>query len=199
MAKLVPSQVRSRAAINKRWPKRDKGSDGWIADKFHRPPSEHIPDSRGWVRATDTDVDGIHRPTVVADFILHPATWYVISHGRIYRRADEFRPRTYTGKNKHTGHIHRSTLKTSAADASTTDYPLIEQKIKSIPARHGDRGYTSRVLQALLNANGASLVVDGDYGDATDQAVKAFQRSRKLTADGIVGPKTFAALTGGKA
>lgn len=198
MAKLVPSQARSRAAINKRWPKRDKGSDGWIADKWHVKPSEHIPDSKGWVRATDTDVDGIHRPTVVADFLLHPSTWYVISHGRIYRRADDFRPRKYTGKNRHTGHIHRSTVISASADNSTAGYPLISGDIKAISPREGDRGYTVRVLQALLNGNGASLILDSDYGVATDKAVRAFQRSRKLKVDGIVGPLTFGALIGRK-
>lgn len=36
--------------------------------------------------------------------------------------------------------------------------------------------------------------VDGIYGSQTYEAVKAFQRNNGLTADGIVGPKTLAAL-----
>ena len=35
---------------------------------------------------------------------------------------------------------------------------------------------------------------DGDFGDATELAVKAFQRDHRLDADGICGPKTCAAL-----
>jgi len=34
---------------------------------------------------------------------------------------------------------------------------------------------------------------DGDFGPITEQATKAFQRSQRLTADGIVGPRTFGA------
>jgi len=38
------------------------------------------------------------------------------------------------------------------------------------------------------------IVIDGDFGRCTDAAVRAFQASSKLTVDGIVGNKTFAAL-----
>ena len=34
---------------------------------------------------------------------------------------------------------------------------------------------------------------DGDFGDECLNAVKAFQRDKKLTVDGIVGAKTWAA------
>jgi hypothetical protein len=52
-------------------------------------------------------------------------------------------------------------------------------------------------LQLLLNKNGANLLVDGDFGKKTDEAVRDFQR-RNINAvgvaDGQVGPKTWAAL-----
>ena len=35
---------------------------------------------------------------------------------------------------------------------------------------------------------------DGEFGDECLNAVKAFQRDKKLTVDGIVGAKTWAAL-----
>ena len=202
LARLVPSQVRSRAAIDKRWPDRDRGSDGWIADRNHEPPSDHIPDPAGWVRATDTDKDGIHVPSVVADFILHPATKYLIWDERIYHRNDQFRPRAYYGKNPHTGHIHRSTLATREADRHTGSYPIIAGAKLAITddTVKGAKGEGVRQLQALLNANGASLHVDGDFGDATDKALRAFQAKRKVKhgADGIPGRYTLAALTGRK-
>jgi lysozyme family protein len=52
-------------------------------------------------------------------------------------------------------------------------------------------------LQTTLNALGATpkLVVDGIAGAATRTAVKAFQQSHGLTADGKAGPQTIAALT----
>lgn len=49
-------------------------------------------------------------------------------------------------------------------------------------------------LQQILNQLGANLVVDGQYGAATAAAVRAFQRARGITVDGIVGPVTIAHL-----
>jgi hypothetical protein len=197
---VTPGRV-FRAAINRRWPRRDKRSDGWIADDNHRPPSEHIPDGAGAVRATDTDRDGIHAPSVVAAAIVHPATWYVIHNRRIYSRRDRFRPRRYTGSNPHTGHIHRSTMIAGSADRNSSGYPLIDRGPQWPTLKRGADGQAVRELQALLNAHGASLVVDGDFGPATDKALRAFQRRHKVrnsvvngNGDGIVGRYTREAL-----
>ena len=62
--------------------------------------------------------------------------------------------------------------------------------------RRGSKGNAVRELQGRLNARGASprLNVDGDFGPKTDAAVRRFQSSRGLVVDGIVGPRTWAAL-----
>jgi len=62
--------------------------------------------------------------------------------------------------------------------------------------KRGSKGVAVRELQSMLNAAGASpvLKVDGDFGPATERAVKAYQRSAKLVVDGIVGPQTRTAL-----
>jgi hypothetical protein len=58
MARLVAGGVTLRNQINKRWPKRDKRSDGWIADKAHQARvSDHRADERGLVHALDIDAD----------------------------------------------------------------------------------------------------------------------------------------------
>lgn len=71
-------------------------------------------------------------------------------------------------------------------------------KPPAIPAtvRKGSKGATVGKLQKALNNKGASpkLTVDNNFGGKTDTAVRAFQRKHKLTADGIVGPKTWAKL-----
>ena len=51
-------------------------------------------------------------------------------------------------------------------------------------------------LQQLLNDTGAGLTVDGDFGAGTLAAVKHYQTVHGLSADGIVGPATKAALLG---
>jgi len=61
--------------------------------------------------------------------------------------------------------------------------------------KQGDTGYAVRVLQQRLKAAGHDLAVDGDFGPATDAAVRDFQRDRGLIVDGIVGTKTQAAIT----
>jgi hypothetical protein len=58
MARLVAAGVKLRAQINRRWPDRDKRSDGWIGDRAHQArKSDHNPDARGWVHAIDIDAD----------------------------------------------------------------------------------------------------------------------------------------------
>jgi len=58
MARLVAAGVTLRAQINKRWPTREKLSDGWIGDRAHAARrSDHNPDSKGWVHALDIDAD----------------------------------------------------------------------------------------------------------------------------------------------
>lgn len=63
----------------------------------------------------------------------------------------------------------------------------------------GDKGASVKALQILLIGYGYSCGksgVDGDFGAATDKAVKAFQAANGLEADGIVGKKTWAKLLG---
>lgn len=61
----------------------------------------------------------------------------------------------------------------------------------------GASGACVTKLQQLLNSHGASLGVDGQFGPATNTAVRSFQLGRDLTVDGVVGPATKNALYGG--
>ncbi|MCX7709497.1 MAG: peptidoglycan-binding protein, partial [Clostridia bacterium] len=59
----------------------------------------------------------------------------------------------------------------------------------------GAKGEAVRYLQAQLNARGFDCgVVDGEFGEKTLKALVNFQRAKGLTADGIVGPITWAHL-----
>ena len=59
----------------------------------------------------------------------------------------------------------------------------------------GSRGDDVKGLQKQLN-EGGWLAEDGIFGPATEDAVKSYQRSKKLAPDGIVGPLTRKAMTG---
>jgi putative chitinase len=60
--------------------------------------------------------------------------------------------------------------------------------------RRGSKGEAVADLQTRLKVAGYPLAIDGDFGPATELAVVHFQTDQKLTADGIVGPQTWAAL-----
>lgn len=60
--------------------------------------------------------------------------------------------------------------------------------------RRGNKMPAVGVLQILLNASGADLNVDGDFGRATFSAVKNYQKERLLHVDGIVGKNTWLRL-----
>ena len=74
-----------------------------------------------------------------------------------------------------------------------------EDATKKLPTfRRGDKGDMVRVLQTQLSTGHGYDIgkcgIDGDFGKATEAAVKKFQKDKGLTADGVVGPKTWEAL-----
>jgi peptidoglycan hydrolase-like protein with peptidoglycan-binding domain len=79
--------------------------------------------------------------------------------------------------------------------ATTTTPPAQTVTPPTIALKPGDKGAQVRLLQRELQSLGFSTgKVDGQYGAATEAAVKKFQAARNLTDDGVVGPATLAAL-----
>lgn len=201
MARLAPSLVRARAIIDARWPDRDRTSDGWIGDPAHQArQSDHNPNVRGVVDAIDVDMFGgpspVIRGVIVAAGIMHPAINYVIFNRRIYQASDSFRPRYYDGINPHDRHCHYSIHQSVAAENSNYPWSLLATwPTWGLLGRElASSGNSVDELQAFLNAWGASLVVDGDFGPATDTAVRNLQRTHGLAVDGLVGPITRSLL-----
>lgn len=139
-----------RDQLNKRFPKRDKTSDGSIGDTSHQAgSSSHNPDKSGnpeWrdgdskdeVRARDFDKDlkdsgGVTMEVVVQHLVKLaragrlPFLRYLIFNKRIWHKSDGFKTRTYIGKNKHEGHLHANSDFSQAADNATgVNYRLDE-------------------------------------------------------------------------
>ena len=76
--------------------------------------------------------------------------------------------------------------------------PAPEPQPAKLPTiRRGNRNTYVKQLQTMLDKLGYNLGicgVDGDFGTATEKAVKEFQQDHKLGIDGICGPKTWTAL-----
>lgn len=66
--------------------------------------------------------------------------------------------------------------------------------------RNGSKGTEVVQLQDLLNKSlkpSPRLRTDGDFGDKTEAAVRAFQTEQRLQVDGVAGPATWGALQSG--
>lgn len=78
---------------------------------------------------------------------------------------------------------------TPTGSTCTVELPVVKK---------GAKGFTVVVVQMLLNKHDFSVkYTDGDFGPDTLAKVKAFQKAKGLTTDGIVGSKTWAALIKG--
>ena len=75
----------------------------------------------------------------------------------------------------------------SSSSSSGSSYP-------GSYVERGQSGSSVAAVQQQLNANGASLTVDGIFGPQTQAAVESYQNSHGLGIDGIVGPATWGAL-----
>lgn len=65
---------------------------------------------------------------------------------------------------------------------------------KSTTISYGSSGEDVKKLQQTLNQYGYSLTVDGQFGNATKQAVMDYQKKNGLAVDGIVGVNTWGSL-----
>ena len=90
---------------------------------------------------------------------------------------------------KYTGYVYKtyvSVTKTASSSSSSSSATRLEK---------GSTGSAVKDLQTKLKKLGYyDAYVDGDYGDTTVAAVKAFQKKYNLTADGIAGKETLKKL-----
>lgn len=84
-------------------------------------------------------------------------------------------------------------------EATTPTAPAAPSKLPTL--RRGNKNVYVKQLQTILHNLGYNLGIcgiDGDYGTATEAAVKAFQKDNGLTVDGVTGPKTWDKLMNAK-
>lgn len=87
-------------------------------------------------------------------------------------------------------HVFRPTGYATSAAGSTQ----VAATPEPTPVKNGDSGTRVVHLQQGLNKV-LTLTTDGQFGNATEAAVKHYQGLKGLTADGVVGPVTITALT----
>ncbi len=206
------SIVKLRDQVNSMYPGRSKASDGTVGDPSHQSrSSDHNPwikvDGPDVVSAIDITNDPAHGvfSEQLAERLRNnkdDRIKYVISNKKIFSGSSQEYPawawRAYHGTNPHDHHVHVS-VKSDAGhydndkawELGTAFKPAADApKVVSYPLlKKGSEGEDVKKLQKLLD-----LKVDGDFGPATEKAVKAFQSSKRLTSDGIVGHYTWLAL-----
>ena len=70
-------------------------------------------------------------------------------------------------------------------------------KVKTL--KKGSKGSNVKAMQILLMGHNfycGGYGADGDFGSGTESAVRAFQKAKGLTVDGVCGPATWAKLLG---
>lgn len=193
-----------REQVNRRWPDRDKKSDGSIGDFAHslgssghnpddtagsKPAWSGDPDSKREVRAWDMDNDLREEGTDAQQIVDHirrlpdvaTVLRYMIYNRKIYHVRDMFEPVAYTGPSPHTEHIHFEGAWMQAADNNTTfDYRLDEV---------GEAPMTPVEMKALAKEIAAAIMASpvpvGDakwpYGNAVGYtARKLFEIDRSV-------------------
>ncbi len=116
--------------------------------------------------------------SLTADGLVGKATWYKISY--IYVSVKDLAELTSEGE-------------TATGTESSGTWP-------GVVLKRGSTGSEVEQVQfwlselAQFNSALPNLTVDGNFGAATERAVKTFQQEQGLTADGIVGQATWDAL-----
>lgn len=99
---------------------------------------------------------------------------------------------------------HKALLAAVGRQAKALTEPMPDGSLPPPPTlRRGSSGELVRDLQRLLNSalpvldegtHPDTLIADGRFGPATEARVRKYQEEHGLSADGIVGPKTWSKL-----
>jgi hypothetical protein len=222
-ARLVAAGVTLRDQVNKRWPNRDKRSDGWLGDSAHQArPSDHNPDSKGWVKALDIDHDflgargGADQAEKFANELIALARngkdrgrlKYVVYNNRIASGTHAKQFWTWRKGNwGHTQHIHVSFTDKAQRDGS--EFPLaifnagewdgVIPQINNVNAAAADSSVMNlaawRVAARLKDLGFYKGELNAKYSQGYPRkAVENFQKSQGWEGSGNYGQKTHDAI-----
>lgn len=185
--------------------------------------SKHNPNAHGAVDARDVDSSALDMARFVAAVIKHPSTRNVIYNRKIRSKGYSGGlsvPYAYHGPSPHTEHAHVDIEMTTRQENDTRAWgyhrgaspkpPVVAIPVSSktgaatpkggmtrmpVLRRGTSSSAATRTLQRALTRLGFKPgAVDGDFGQNTTTAVRAFQAKYTLGADGVAGPKTWCAL-----
>lgn len=137
-------------------------------------------------------VDAVNKPDLVSsdpEIALMSAIWFW-NNNNLNRYADRGDIRTMTRRinGGYIGLSDRIEHYENALKLLTTDEDIISISDIGI-LRKGSKSDGVKLLQEKLG-----LKVDGDFGPATERALRNWQRSKGLIADGVAGPNTLRVL-----
>jgi hypothetical protein len=193
-----------RTCVNRRFPNRDKKSDGTIGDLAHQleSASSHNPDKTGkaeWkdgdslneVRAFDMD-NNLNEPGTTYEMfiqflivvlgrqmgVLHLVFRYIIYNKRIWRASTGWQTEAYNGPSPHTEHGHFTGAFTQASDNNTTfNYRLDEVGNMAITDDDVDKiivAFTNTLKNSGSQLNNAEKAISWQYGDGIALAGLAY-------------------------
>jgi hypothetical protein len=200
--------------VNDAYPKRSKLSDGTIGDAAHAArTSDHNPNSAGVVTAADITHDPKHGMDVdvLVKGIIQSRdnrVKYIIRNRKIMSGNDgpsAWKWREYDGSNPHTKHVHISVETSKSLYDNTKSWRLKPTGNKPTKPSGDYEDYNKkadpgdRTLKLYSAGDDVAFVQrfigrhddDGYFGPITEKDVKWYQDMRGLTADGIVGNKTW--------
>jgi len=128
---------------------------------------------------TDTESKAIQtlREGETLEILSSSGDWYRVSYGQF------------------SGYVMKKYVKATVNASDVQDKAIAKLGDAPAPMRKGDSGSDVKKLQRALDIVGAyDGSIDGNFGDLTEEAVKAYQKDKRLTADGVAGNDTIKAL-----
>ncbi|MBU9713195.1 L,D-transpeptidase family protein [Evansella tamaricis] len=112
----------------------------------------------------------------------------------LFDRVRENTPVIITSSNESFKNIAKSNGYSVSGDETAKSAPQKKLDCDSVLQQGCNKEEVKKIQRQLVELGYITSGVDGMFGPDTKKAVKSFQKDNKLTADGVVGPKTAEVL-----